>query len=172
LQSGGKIYWIGGPWKGRLAIVPRPRGGDWLEDEVRNWKGAGLDVVVSLLTTPEEHELSLLEEAQLCQKYGLRHLSFPIIDLSIPSSLAATLNFVAGLDKALDEGKVVGIHCRQGIGRSGMISACLLMMRGSQSAEASQLVSGARGCPVPETQEQREWMISFEKKIEAPLHRR
>jgi protein-tyrosine phosphatase len=122
-----------------------------------------------LLTTPEEEELSLIEESRVCEKYGLRHVSFPIVDLSVPSSLAATLNFVAGLDTALDEGNVIGIHCRQGIGRSGMISACLLIMRGSQATEASQIVSGARGCPVPETQEQRQWMISFEKEIDAPL---
>lgn len=26
------LYWIDGVWPGRLAIVPRPRGDDWLED--------------------------------------------------------------------------------------------------------------------------------------------
>jgi hypothetical protein len=31
------IYWINTPWPGRLAIVPRPRGGDWLEEEVGAW---------------------------------------------------------------------------------------------------------------------------------------
>jgi hypothetical protein len=28
------IYWIAPVPSGRLAIIPRPRGGDWLEDEV------------------------------------------------------------------------------------------------------------------------------------------
>ena len=33
-----ELYWIPGPWLGRLAIMPRPRGGDWLEDEIRSWR--------------------------------------------------------------------------------------------------------------------------------------
>ena len=44
-------YQIEGPWRGQLAIVPRPRGEDWLRDEARAWKDEGFDVVVSLLTT-------------------------------------------------------------------------------------------------------------------------
>ena len=58
-------YLIEGPWPGRLAIVPRPRGGDWLEDEVRAWKEMGFDVVVSLLTRDELDELGLVAEAAL-----------------------------------------------------------------------------------------------------------
>ena len=27
------LYWIDGPWKGKLALSGRPRGGDWLKDE-------------------------------------------------------------------------------------------------------------------------------------------
>ena len=43
------LYWIVGPWRGRLAIAARPRGGDWLDDELSGWRQAGIDVVVSLL---------------------------------------------------------------------------------------------------------------------------
>ena len=39
------LFWIPGPWRGRLAVATRPRGGDWLEDEVNGWRRAGLDVV-------------------------------------------------------------------------------------------------------------------------------
>ena len=44
-----KVFWVDGPWRGRLGILPRPRGGDWLRDETMAWREAGLDVVVSLL---------------------------------------------------------------------------------------------------------------------------
>jgi hypothetical protein len=54
-----KLYWIKGPWRGRLVTMPRPRGGDWLEDEVCDWREAGIDVVVSLLTTDEVGEFDL-----------------------------------------------------------------------------------------------------------------
>ena len=46
---GTKVYWIAGPWQGRLGIVPRPRGADWLDDETRAWRDVGIDMVVSLL---------------------------------------------------------------------------------------------------------------------------
>ena len=28
------VYWLDGPWLGRLAIVARPRGDEWLTDEL------------------------------------------------------------------------------------------------------------------------------------------
>jgi hypothetical protein len=52
------ISWIPGPWVGKLAILARPRGGDWLADEVEGWRDAGLEVVVSLLSKGEEVEIS------------------------------------------------------------------------------------------------------------------
>ena len=44
-----RIYWIDDFESGRLGIMPRPRGGDWLEDEIRSLKVSGVDAVVSLL---------------------------------------------------------------------------------------------------------------------------
>jgi hypothetical protein len=47
------IYWIKGPWKGKLAIVARPRGNEWLEDEIKGLVDHRIDVIVSLLTNEE-----------------------------------------------------------------------------------------------------------------------
>ncbi len=57
-----EVFWITGPWPGRLAIALRPRGGDWLSDEIRSWRDMGLNVVVSLLTPNEILELELDQE--------------------------------------------------------------------------------------------------------------
>src|SRR5205823_15134454 len=80
------FYEIPGPWPGRLAIVPRPRGGDWLEDEVGAWSQAGLDVVVSLLTQDEVVDLDLAQEAELSRAKGIKFVAFPIPDRSVPLS--------------------------------------------------------------------------------------
>ena len=53
-----EVHWIKG-LPCRLAILPRPRSGDWLEDEIRSLRGQGIDVLVSLLTPDETAELGL-----------------------------------------------------------------------------------------------------------------
>ena len=52
-----ELYWVDGPWAGKLAMAARPRGGDWLEDDLSSWKQAGTDTVLSLLTPEEEEDL-------------------------------------------------------------------------------------------------------------------
>jgi hypothetical protein len=53
------LFWIPTPWLGRLAIAARPRGGEWLYDELSSLHAAGVDVIVSLLTEEETIELGL-----------------------------------------------------------------------------------------------------------------
>jgi len=163
------IYWIEGPLPGKLAISSRPRGGDWLEDEVRSWRHSKLDLIVSLLTADEISELELSQEAELCRVHGLQFLVFPIADRDVPSSRAETLDFVQKLHGALTGGKNVLIHCRQGIGRSALIAACLLVLSGMDPETAFQRVSAARGVPVPETPEQRKWVGEFGRIFATPI---
>jgi protein-tyrosine phosphatase len=155
------FYFIQGPWKGWLAIVPRPRGGEWLEDEVQALREGGLDVLVSLLTPTEAVELGLTDEAITAQATDVQFLQFPISDYGVPTSTEDVLAFLEKLDKALTEGKNVGIHCRQGIGRSATIASSLLVLRETEPDEAWNRVAAARGRPVPDTSEQREWVASF-----------
>ena len=162
-------YLIEGPWPGRLAIVPRPRGGDWLENEVRAWKKMGFDVVVSLLTTDELDELGLADEADLSRAQGLQFCEFPIPDLGIPKSSAAARELVDNLRSDLDGGKQIAIHCRQGIGRSGLIAAAVLVLSGVEPEFAIRQVSAARGLSVPETAEQREWVLEVARDSAASL---
>ena len=164
------LYWIDGPWTGKLAIFAHPRGGEGLLDEIRALKEDGLDVIVSLLTKEEDEEINLLEEQAGCEGLGLQFIQFPINDVSVPASSAATLELVNALDEFLSKAHNVGIHCRAGVGRSGMIAACLLMMRGLSPEEALEEVSNARGVIVPQTDEQREWLIEFAKEF-APVSR-
>src|SRR5215470_12397741 len=102
-------YWIKGPWRGKLAILPRPRGGDWLEDEIHGWRAAGIDVVVSLLTSDEIAEFNLGREGSLCEAHGIDIRPFPIVDRSVPTSRKATLDFAKRLGKLLTEGKSIAI---------------------------------------------------------------
>jgi protein-tyrosine phosphatase len=155
------VYWIEGSWPGRLAILARPRGEDWLVDEVVGWKDAGLNVVVSLLTPGEEAELGLRDEAKIVRQEGLTFISFPIPDYSVPTSKGLTQELVNELREHLSRGNSIGIHCRQGIGRSSLVAACVFVASGESAGTAFEQIQNARGRPVPDTPEQKEWVISF-----------
>jgi protein-tyrosine phosphatase len=59
---------------------------------------------------------------------------------------------------ALELGKTVAVHCRQSIGRAGLVAAGVLIASGVAPDQAIETVSAARGLPIPETSEQREWV--------------
>ena len=153
-----QLFWIEGPWRGRLAISARPRGGDWLAGEINDWRRAGVDTVVSLLTAEEIQDLELISEEPLSRAAGLEFVSFPIEDRKVPHSSLGVARFLAQLGADLTSGKNVVIHCRQGVGRAGMIAAGILITQDVEAQRALAAVSGARGVPVPETDEQRVWV--------------
>ena len=156
-----ELYWIPNPGSGRLAIGPRPRGGDWLDDEIRAWRDAGVRVVVSLLT-PEEVELFCLEgEAAACRTHGVEFLSFPIPDRGVPASRNDFSRLITTLEGRLAEGKGVAIHCRQGIGRAALAAICVLARSGEPPEVVRRRVGAAHGRPVPETPEQQRWSFDF-----------
>lgn len=156
------VYWIPTSFPGRLAVAPRPRGGDWLDDELRDWRSRGFDLVVSLLEYQEVRDFDLGEELSLSETNGMGFLSFPIPDRGTPDSPDAFRELVALLSDELDAGGSVLIHCRQGIGRSGLLAASLLAAAGVSRSEAARVVSQARGVTVPETDVQRHFLDSFQ----------
>jgi protein-tyrosine phosphatase len=155
------LFWIPGPWKGRLATAPRPRGGDWLEDEIAAWKAAGLSIVVSTLTATESAHLDLDREQAFCATHGIEFFSFPISDREIPPSPDALNAFLMPLQTRLEAGDAVLVHCRMGIGRSSTLAACLLILANLSPEEAFDRICNARGCAVPDTPEQRRWVEKF-----------
>jgi len=160
-----EIYWIDGPWQGRLAIVGRPRGNDWLEDEVLAWKASGIDAVVSLLTADEESELGLESEESLSKSNGILYASYPVPDRSVPRDFGGSVRLIREIEGWLAEGKNVALHCRQGIGRSAVLAACLLVSAGIHPDTAFMRLREARGCAVPETEDQRQWVLQFSREI-------
>jgi protein-tyrosine phosphatase len=155
------LYWLPGPWPGKLALAARPRGGDWLRDEVANWKRAGIDEVLSLLTSDEELALDLQREKAEVRRQDLEFLSLPIPDRQVPKSEAKLAETLAKINGALLHGKNVVVHCRQGIGRTGLVAACLLVKNGMSPGSAVEAVSAARGVSIPETTEQRDWIERY-----------
>ncbi len=149
------IYWIDST-QPRLAIMARPRAGDWLEDEITHWRSAGIATVVSLLERHEIDELGLGDEPILCATAGIRFLSLPIADRGLPSDSRA---FDAFIQEMANDSAPLAIHCRAGIGRSAIVAAALLVQRGLAPELAIEQISLARGTRVPDTEAQRDWIL-------------
>ena len=64
-------YWIRTE-RLRLAIIPRPRGRDWLPDDISLLKRAGVDVIVSALTAAENEELGVNRREKVLPKRRYR----------------------------------------------------------------------------------------------------
>ncbi|MFC8452806.1 tyrosine protein phosphatase [Kitasatospora sp. NPDC057223] len=152
------LFTVDLPGPGRLSTMARPRGGDWLRDEMAALAGAGVDILVCTLTAPELGELDLADEAREARTAGLRFvpIPIPIPDRTVPE-LAAILPVLRELAACLHDGAHVVTHCRAGIGRSSLLAAALLILGGTDADLAWSAIGRARGLAVPDTVEQRAW---------------
>ncbi len=156
-----EIYWIEEGPSSRLAIVARPRGGDWLQEDLAALRAGGIDVLVSLLEPGEAGELGLGDEAARAEQAGIRFVSYPIPDRWTPADLAGFQALVSDLCDRVQAGQTVGAHCRGCIGRSTVLIASIMMTLGAEPETALRAIERARGCLVPDTPEQREWIHNF-----------
>lgn len=156
-----ELYAIADCPSGRLAIMPRPRAGDWLDDEAASWRRQGIDTVVSLLEDGEVAALGLEEEPAACSRASLRFVRFQVPDRGAPASPAAVSELVSELVAELRADRGVAIHCRMGIGRSSSLAVCVLAALGAPVESAWEAVQRSRGLAVPDTPEQRAWVTDW-----------
>ena len=102
----------------------------------------------------------------MCRGKGIVFLSFPIPDRGVPDTREAR-HLAEMLAREIANGRSVAIHCRAGIGRSSLVAASVLVCSGVDACEALQLIKDARGVAVPDTEEQRDWVLAFGRAYEA-----
>lgn len=149
--------------KARLGIMPRPRGGDWLSDEIIYLKRNKVDLLVSLLEKREVQELDLQNEASFCKENEIQFRSLPIPDRGIPTSDAEVKQLIHEIKQVIEQSKSVVIHCRMGIGRSSIIAGAVLLPYHANVEHILQKISFARGLKIPDTAEQIEWLKRHSK---------
>jgi protein-tyrosine phosphatase len=162
------IYWIPYDQHPRLSIVARPRGDDWLKDDLAYLKREGVDVLLSLLEPQEGIYLGLQYERDIARSVGLEFISYPIPDRTTPEDEDGFRRLVAQLLELIGQGKRIGVHCRGCIGRSTVVVASVLIQLGVRPADALALVEQARGCVVPDTEEQLNWILNFQPEPSRP----
>lgn len=159
-----RIYWLDCLDKGNLGMMARPKGNDWLEDEILKLKNKKVNSIISLLEKSEIIELGLLREEELCQQHHIEFLHFPIADRNVPQNLQHFKSFVEQIITHLQQDKTLVVHCRMGIGRTSLLIASILKYQQSKSAgEIFNYLSEIRTLNVPDTNKQVEWVnnLSF-----------
>jgi protein-tyrosine phosphatase len=156
-----RVFWVKEPGYPPVGIMPRPRGGAALGEEIARLKEQSVDVLVSLLTARETEGEELQLEGELCETSGIEFIWFPIPDRDVPPRDGRFAKFFQGLLDRLAEGKHVAIHCWAGIGRSGLVATCLLVAHNVSLNAAVRAISLARGWPIPDTEEQLAWAAEF-----------
>jgi ADP-ribosylglycohydrolase len=152
-------YWV---LPGRLLAGEYP-GGTTLEmtrERLSRLLAAGIDCFLDL-TQPQEiapYDASLPPEVD--------YLRCSIRDHATPADPREMTEILACLRGALREGRVVYLHCRGGIGRTGMVAGCLLVEQGFSGEEAllelnrlwRQSARSGQWPTVPETDDQVEYV--------------
>lgn len=110
---------------------------------LRNW-GAGL-----IVTLMERHEFDLLRVPRLPDRissHSMPWMHLPIVDQGIPDG-AFQAEWPRASSAVLGQmaaGGSVILHCRGGLGRTGLVAALLLIQTGHTAEEAIQTVRRTR----------------------------
>ena len=156
-------YWV---VEGRLLAGEHPSGRTPAETRKRVAKllESGIDSFVDLTETGEREAYRDL----LPREVAYYHRPFP--DHGVPSDVAAMHEVLAVLRSALASGRNVYVHCRAGIGRTGMTVACHLCESGGIGGPESltrlnelwkQNARSASWPQVPETDAQEAFVRAF-----------
>jgi protein-tyrosine phosphatase len=159
------IYKIEQIGSGFLAVMAKPVAGEWVDEEFRGLAAAGIRQVVSLLELREAYEVGLANEGLLCAPHGMEFVSFPIPDRGLPPSVEAFATFTKTVYHQIAGGLSTVVHCRAGIGRTGLLAAGVLLHAAFEPDKAFAHISKRRGVEVPDTEEQREWLLAHFRAI-------
>lgn len=150
---------------GVLSFGARPRGSDWLQKEITNWKKQGVEHLVCLLPPMEALQLGLRDEAFYAKENSIQFTNFEINHMGIPISIDDFLNLSMQLSQEILNGKWVHIHGRSGIGRSAILVCAILYFLGFCPTEAKKLSSESRRLQIPDTEEQDQFIMDIQNLV-------
>lgn len=160
-----RVDWIGdalvAPGRLGISILPGRRDlGRSLDDDLAMIAKAAVTDVVMLVTGDELHDYGVpdLVQAYGARGLGLRWLPVPDQGVGDPGDVGGLIAWIEG--RLCDNARVL-VHCLGGVGRSGMVVACLLKRRGLAADDAIAEVRRARSPRAVETAVQEAFVQAF-----------
>ncbi len=151
IQSGGKLRvdWIDheavAPGAIGLTILPgRKDYSRSIDDDLKQLKLAGVDIIIPLITDDEFHNFGVDELLQEYYDNGFQVRRLPIMDQLVCSEQEMR-NLAEYMNKHINAGKKIMVHCVGGLGRSGMVAAAYLKYKGVDAGKAIETIRACRG---------------------------
>jgi len=137
-----------------------------LYEDLAMLRALGTTLLVSLLTDYELSKLkipNLVEAAHQRELVVLRH---PIEDGSVPTDMKRFMFIVQRICRQYELGWRIVVHCNGGLGRAGMVAACVRLALGldENPAQAIAVVRQIRSERAIETQEQSRFIEEFRRR--------
>jgi atypical dual specificity phosphatase len=130
-----------------------------LAEDIKYLADEGIRMLVSL-------ERPAGPMGKLCRAAGITWRDFPVMDFGVPENSASFRELVNECIRSFDSGRPVCVHCRAGIGRTGMLLACIMgVYFGLGASRAVAAVKEVR--PAVETDAQRMFITSFLEQYES-----
>ncbi|MBO1081674.1 cyclin-dependent kinase inhibitor 3 family protein [Roseomonas haemaphysalidis] len=157
------ITFCPGKWQAAAAT------GAWSRDlavdieAIRAW---GATSVLTLVTSEELHALRVPNLGHAFAQAGIGWHHLPIEDVSTPTPAweASWLAVWEAVHAALDSSARVLVHCKGGLGRAGLVSACILIERGLAPRAAIAAIRAVRPGAV-ETPEQERYVLRIARNL-------
>jgi protein-tyrosine phosphatase len=124
----------------------------------------GTDVLVTLLEAEDFAQLQIPDLLSEAQAQGMETRWFPIPDYGTPSSMQELIELVQFILVRAEQGQTIVIHCKAGLGRTGLVSAACLVALGCSVDGAFALVRKIRPGSV-ETPGQEAYVAEFAQKL-------
>lgn len=153
--------------KGKLGLTILPGRKDLghiLTNDIETIKNLGVTHIVTLV---KDNEFSYYGVEELMNHYheaGFKVKRLPILDQKVPPFLKMH-ELVLWIDKNLEKGANIMIHCAGGLGRAGLTAACYLTYKGFSPEEAIKEVRVVRSVRAIETSLQERYVSDFAKKL-------